>query len=70
VPNALGAATKVVYDYPNETVPLHLRNPSTKLKKKLGYGNNYQWSEKHVGPTIDLPFLPEKLKDRVFFEEK
>jgi len=69
VPNALEAATKVVYDYPNETVPLHLRNPSTKLKKKLGYGKNYQWSTKHVGPTTNLPYLPEKLKDRVFFED-
>jgi len=69
VANALGAATKVVYDYPNETVPLHLRNPSTKLKKKLGYGKSYEWSEKHVGPTVDLPFLPEKLKDRVFYED-
>jgi len=69
VANALGAATKVVYDYPNETVPLHLRNPATKLKKKLGYGKDYQWSEKRVGPTLDLPYLPEKLKDQVFYKD-
>jgi len=69
VANAMAKAIKAVYEYPNEPVPLHLRNPSTSLNKKLGYGKNYQWSKTRVGPTKNLPFLPEKLGNLVFFEE-
>ncbi len=67
VPNALGMAKQAVYDFPNESIPLHLRNAPTKLMKNLGYGKEYEWSEKHVGPEKDLSFLPEKLKNKKFF---
>lgn len=67
VANALSEATKVVYDFPNEPVPLHLRNPSTKLKRQLGYGKSYQWSDRYVGPTKNLSFLPENLKNHRFY---
>lgn len=69
VPNALGKAMQAVYDFPNEPIPLHLRNAPTKLMKDLGYGKQYEWSEKHVGPKEELSFLPDKLKGRKFFEE-
>ncbi len=49
VPNALSNAKQAVYDFPNEPVPLHLRNAPTKLMKNLGYGKEYEWSDKHVG---------------------
>ncbi|HZE86885.1 MAG TPA: replication-associated recombination protein A [Methylomirabilota bacterium] len=68
VPNALGLAKQAVYEFPNEQIPLHLRNAPTKLMKNLGYGKNYEWSDKHVGPKEKLSFLPEKLKDKKFFE--
>lgn len=68
VPNALGKAKQAVYDFPNEPIPLHLRNAPTKLMKNLGYGKEYEWSEKRVGPKQDLSFLPEKLKRRKFYE--
>lgn len=68
VPNALGKAKQAVYDYPNESVPLHLRNAPTKLMKNLGFAKDYTWSEKYVGPTGDKSYLPEKLKGRKFFE--
>src|SRR3989339_231232 len=67
VANALSKAIKAVYDYPNEPVPLHLRNPSTLLNKNLGYGQNYAWSEQFVGPTKALSFLPDKLKKQRFY---
>lgn len=72
VVNALGRAKEAVYEFPNETIPLHLRNAPTKLMKNLGYAKDYTWSDKYVGPTTKLSFLPEKLKDRKFFkpEEK
>lgn len=68
VPNALGRAKQAVYDFPNEPVPLHLRNAPTKLMRNLGYAKNYEWSDKHVGPTENQSFLPEKLKEKKFYE--
>lgn len=53
---AKATATK----YPNEPVPLHLRNASTTLNKQLGYGDGYDW-QANFKP--DDGFLPEVLKD-------
>jgi putative ATPase len=69
VPNALAKAKEAVYALPNEPIPLHLRNAPTKLMKDLGYARGYTWSEEKVGPKEDLSFLPEKLKDKTFFEK-
>ncbi len=72
VVNALGRAKEAVYEFPNEPIPLHLRNAPTKLMKNLGYAKNYTWSDKFVGPKENLSFLPEKLNGKKFFnpEEK
>lgn len=67
VPDALSRAKQAVYEFPNEPIPLHLRNAPTKLMKELGYGKDYKWAEGHVGPTKDLSFLPEKLKKKKFY---
>lgn len=69
VANALGKAKEAVYEFPSEPVPLHLRNAPTKLMKNLGYAKDYKWSEKYVGPTANLPFLPKKLAGRKFYEK-
>ncbi len=71
VANALEKAREALYEFPNEPIPLHLRNAPTKLMKQLGYAKNYTWSEKYVGPIrqlADQSFLPERLKGRKFFE--
>ncbi len=68
VPNALQKVKEAVYKFPNEPIPLHLRNTPTKLMKNLGYARNYTWSENYVGPKNNLSFLPEALKNRKFFE--
>lgn len=68
VPNAMGKAKKAVYDFPNEPIPLHLRNASTKLMKELGYARDYKWSQQYVGPTKNQSFLPERLKGKKFIE--
>ncbi len=67
VPNALMRAKKAVYDFPNEPIPLHLRNSPTRLMKELGYGRGYTWTETYVGPEKKGSFLPEKLKNKKFF---
>lgn len=69
VVNALNRAKEAVYEFPDETVPLHLRNAPTKLMKDLGYAKEYKWSENYVGPVSEKSFLPEKLKNKKFFEE-
>lgn len=69
VANALAKAKAAVYEFPNEPVPLHLRNAPTKLMKNLGYAKNYNWSEKYVGPKGEIPFLPKKLIGRKFYEK-
>ncbi|MCL4354721.1 replication-associated recombination protein A [Patescibacteria group bacterium] len=69
VPNAMGKAKQAVYEFPNEPVPLHLRNAPTKLMKGLGYAKDYKWSDKYVGPTKGQSFLPEKLKNKKFYED-
>lgn len=68
VPNALEKAKSAVYEFPNEPVPLHLRNAPTKIIKNLGYAKDYVWSEDYVGPKNKKSFLPEKLKGKKFFE--
>lgn len=68
VANALEKAKAAVYEFPNEPIPLHLRNAPTKLMKNLGYAKDYKWSEKFVGPTQKQSFLPEKLKNKKFYE--
>lgn len=67
VANALGRAKSAVYEFPNEAIPLQLRNAPTKLMKNLGYAKNYTWGENYVGPTIKVSFLPDRLKSRKFF---
>ncbi|MFH1565385.1 MAG: replication-associated recombination protein A [bacterium] len=52
---------KDIKDFPNEGVPLHLRNAPTKLMKDLNYGKDYKYS-----PDFDYnekqEYLPESLK--------
>ena len=69
VANALEKAKEAVYEFPNEPVPLHLRNAPTRLMKNLGYAKNYKWSREYVGPKGKLPFLPNKLIGRKFYEK-
>ncbi|QQG43965.1 MAG: replication-associated recombination protein A [Candidatus Roizmanbacteria bacterium] len=68
VANALEKAKAAVYEFPNEPIPLHLRNATTKFMKNLGYAKDYKWSKDYVGPKSNLSFLPEKLKNKKFYE--
>lgn len=67
VADALGNALQAAKTYPNESVPLHLRNAPTKLMKDLGYQKDYQWEAdfKH-----DKGFLPDALKDITIVPEE
>lgn len=66
VANAMNRALEVVKEYPNEQIPLFLRNAPTKLMKDLGYANGYVWSDSGVGPAEKRNFLPEKITQKKF----
>lgn len=48
-------------------IPMHLRNAPTKLMKNMGYSKGYQYPHNFDGHFIDVNYLPEKIKDRVFY---
>ncbi len=62
--DAMNRAQALARQYPDEPVPLHLRNAPTKLMKDLGYGKNYKWKAdfKH-----EEGFLPDALKNEKIF---
>jgi putative ATPase len=69
--NALYLAQKTLKDEIEKTgaqpVPLHIRNPATRLMKNLGYGAGYRYPHNYPGARVDQDYLPELLKTRVFF---
>lgn len=48
-------------------VPLHLRNPSTRLQKEWGYGKGYRYPHSYPEGWIEQEYLPEGLEDRRFY---
>lgn len=70
--NALYSAEKYVKAEIERTghqpVPLHLRNAPTALMKTLGYGRGYLYPHHHPGGWVSQEYLPEKVKNRVFYK--
>ena len=60
VADAMSGALRLATEFPDEPVPLHLRNAPTKLMKDLGYNKGYKWQANFQHAE---GFLPEKLKD-------
>ena len=54
----------------NLSVPLHLRNASTRLMKELGYGRGYKYAHDFPDKKIEQEHLPDELKDKIWYEEK
>ncbi|MCW1888167.1 MAG: replication-associated recombination protein A [Candidatus Moranbacteria bacterium] len=66
-------AKEDVQNFPNEPVPLHLRNASTKLMKDIGYGKGYKYTpDYNDAKDAEQEYLPEKLKGRryIHIEDK
>jgi putative ATPase len=61
--NAYNKALDDVRRYGNLPIPLIIRNPTTKLTKELGYGENYEIYTKEN-------LMPEKLKNKKYLENK
>lgn len=60
VANAMNKALAAARDYPDVSVPLHLRNAPTKLMKELGYNKGYKWKANF---QPEAGFLPDELTD-------
>ncbi len=64
VADAMSSARATAKEYPDLSVPLHLRNAPTKLMKDLGYGKGTKWQAGFKHPK---GFLPDEIKDMDFF---
>ncbi len=51
---------------PNIPVPLKLRNPVTEMMKQMDYGKGYTYPHSVGGFSLER-YLPEELKDAIFF---
>jgi putative ATPase len=49
-------------------IPLHIRNAPTSLMKNLGYSKGYQYPHDHEGHFVKETYLPEEVRDMVFYE--
>ncbi len=53
-------------------IPMHLRNDANKVMKGLGYGKGhirYAWREEKKGKKINQSYLPERLKNKKYYEK-
>ncbi len=51
-----------------EPVPLHLRNPVTKLMRGVGYGKGYKYAHDFPGHFVEQQHLPDSLRGRKYYE--
>ncbi|HXG01757.1 MAG TPA: replication-associated recombination protein A [Bacteroidota bacterium] len=64
---AINEALADVKTRPDEPVPLHLRNAPTRLMENLGYAEGYKYSHDFEGGFVQQQYLPDGLKDRVYY---
>ena len=65
---AVDAALAAVEEDKTAPVPLYLRNAPTSLMKDLGYSDGYLYAHDYQGHFVDLEFMPDAQKGRVFYE--
>jgi len=66
--NAHKAADRTVSDYPDEAVPIHLRNAPTGLNKRLGHGRDYRYAhDEKYSYSPGQTYLPNRLADHRFY---
>lgn len=65
---AMNRAQELVKKTGDLGVPLPLRNAPTKLMKELGYGEGYKYSHDYPNNFVEQEFLPEEVKNTLFFK--
>ncbi len=61
------AAREDVREFPNEPVPLHLRNAVTGLMKDLDYGKGYQYAHDRPDAVVDHGHRPPNVEGRAYY---
>jgi len=64
---AYGNAIRAVHQQGALPVPLHIRNAPTKLMKKIGYGEGYQYAHTFEDAFVSQAYLPEQLQTKQFY---
>lgn len=59
---AWSAAKEAAANYPNASIPKHLRNAPTKLMKTLGYGKGYVYYHDDPEGSFAQQYLPDEMK--------
>ncbi len=68
---AYGQAKEDANKYPNEPVPLHIRNAPTTLMKDLGYGKGYKYTPDYANEEdAKQQYFPDILKKRKYIKAK
>ncbi len=61
---------KTIKETGNLEVPKKLRNPTTSLMKKWGYGKGYKYPHDYEGHKVENEnYLPERIKGKKFYKE-
>jgi putative ATPase len=64
---AYQAAKADVGKFPNEPVPLQLRNATTGLMKSMGYGKGYEYAHDRPGAVVSHGHRPPNVEGRVYY---
>lgn len=64
------AAKKDIMQSGVKPVPLHLRNPSTRLQREWGFGKGYKYPHAYPDAWVEQEYLPEELAGRQFYTAK
>ncbi len=65
---AIGAAMGAVKEHGDLPVPLHIRNAPTKLMKKEGYGEGYEYSHNYENNFSPQEYLPGEISGTSFYQ--
>jgi putative ATPase len=61
-------AQKLIQEYGDPSVPLHLRNPVTSFMKEINFGEGYEYAHNYENNFVDLEFMPDTLKNVRIYE--
>jgi putative ATPase len=61
-------AQKLIHEYGDPSVPLHLRNPVTSFMKEINYGEGYEYAHNYENNFVELEFMPDSLKNVRIYE--
>jgi putative ATPase len=68
--NAINDALSEVRGSGPLEIPMHLRNAPTRFMRDLGYGAGYAYAHDDLEGARQLPYLPERLRGRRFYDPR